>query len=281
MSQKVLKLLQFRKLQYSVNVRDKKLNKLPHPRIDSIKIELKFWASIVDSRLLWRLFGKRLDSEALRIAIAVSDNSDPLEVAYRSKQIKRTLRQSPKYSLEARLSPFWPTRDPRAISLIEAFQSVSQKYVLDILAVGCRDTAELKLLKNKFPESRVVGLDLVSSDESIIAGDLQELKMESDLFDLVIASHVLEHIAEPRKAIQECFRILRPGGVLAVEVPTTKHSQNCVIRWEPINDADLWDFGTAQNLANFLTDGNGIKLKNLLVEDAPGCSRVIVEMSAT
>lgn len=277
MSRKIFKLLRFRKLQYSANVRDSKINKVAHPRIDSLNIELKFWASVLDSRLFLRLAEKRIDSEARQMAISVSENSDPLEVEYRFHQVKRTLRQLPKYSMEARLSNFLSsTREPRAIGLIEDFQVVYQNLVADVLAVGCRDINELKMLKSKLPASRVLGLDLVSSDESIIAGDLQALNMESSLFDLVVASHVLEHIAEPRNAAKECFRILRPGGVLAIEVPTTKHAQNCVIRWQPLNDIDLWDFGTAETLASMLDDVSENHLLRLLVKDGPSISRVIV-----
>ena len=277
MSRKFLKLLQFRKLQYSANVQDKKINKVPHPRIDSIKIEVKYWAAVLDSRLILPLFEKRIDSEARQMAISVSENSDPIEVEYRFHQVKRTLRQLPKYSLEARLSNFLLfTKEPRAIGLIEAIQVVYRNHMVDVLAVGCRDINELKMLKRKLPESRIIGLDLVSSDESIIAGDLQALNMESNLFDLVVASHVFEHIAEPRNAAKECFRILRPGGVLAIEVPTTKHSQNCVIRWQPLNDIDLWDFGTAETLASMLDDVSESQLLRLLVKDGPGISRVIV-----
>lgn len=74
MSRKFFKLLRFRKLQYSANVRDKIINKAAHPRIDSLNIELKFWASVLDSRLFLPLFEKRIDSEARQVAISVSEN---------------------------------------------------------------------------------------------------------------------------------------------------------------------------------------------------------------
>jgi SAM-dependent methyltransferase len=38
-------------------------------------------------------------------------------------------------------------------------------------------------------------------------------------FDAVVASDVLEHIAEDRSAVAEISRVLRPGGVLAFTVP--------------------------------------------------------------
>lgn len=38
-------------------------------------------------------------------------------------------------------------------------------------------------------------------------------------FDAIVASHILEHLADPFAAMGECHRLLRPGGVLLVKVP--------------------------------------------------------------
>jgi SAM-dependent methyltransferase len=38
-------------------------------------------------------------------------------------------------------------------------------------------------------------------------------------FDVVVMSHVLEHTHSPKAYLDECFRILKPGGTLAVAVP--------------------------------------------------------------
>jgi demethylmenaquinone methyltransferase/2-methoxy-6-polyprenyl-1,4-benzoquinol methylase len=44
--------------------------------------------------------------------------------------------------------------------------------------------------------------------------DVQELPFEDEAFDLVMAAHVLEHLVDPHRAIEEMVRILKPGGVL-------------------------------------------------------------------
>jgi SAM-dependent methyltransferase len=43
--------------------------------------------------------------------------------------------------------------------------------------------------------------------------------MRDGTYDFVLASHVLEHIANPLRALQEWTRVLSPGGVLLVIVP--------------------------------------------------------------
>lgn len=49
--------------------------------------------------------------------------------------------------------------------------------------------------------------------------DISDAPWPSETFDVVLCSHVLEHVADDRKALRELYRILRPGGWAAVMVP--------------------------------------------------------------
>jgi SAM-dependent methyltransferase len=49
--------------------------------------------------------------------------------------------------------------------------------------------------------------------------DLTATPIRSDTFDAIICIHVLEHIKEDRNAMQELFRVLKPGGWALVSVP--------------------------------------------------------------
>ncbi|HEV2494766.1 MAG TPA: methyltransferase domain-containing protein [Terriglobia bacterium] len=49
--------------------------------------------------------------------------------------------------------------------------------------------------------------------------DLRRLPFHDFTFDLVIASHVLEHIKEDRPAIQEIYRVLASEGIALLPVP--------------------------------------------------------------
>ena len=51
--------------------------------------------------------------------------------------------------------------------------------------------------------------------------DLRSLPFAHESFDLVLASHVLEHIVEDRQALAEIHRVLRPGGQAILPVPIT------------------------------------------------------------
>ncbi len=49
--------------------------------------------------------------------------------------------------------------------------------------------------------------------------DMQQLGHSVDAWDLVVHSDSLEHVPDFKQALRECFRVLRPDGVLAFTVP--------------------------------------------------------------
>ncbi|MBK6542184.1 MAG: class I SAM-dependent methyltransferase [Flavobacteriales bacterium] len=49
--------------------------------------------------------------------------------------------------------------------------------------------------------------------------DITALDFPDDHFDLIICSHVLEHVPEDRTAMRELCRVLRPGGTAILLVP--------------------------------------------------------------
>ncbi|MEM7509195.1 MAG: methyltransferase domain-containing protein [Pseudomonadota bacterium] len=49
--------------------------------------------------------------------------------------------------------------------------------------------------------------------------DIRALAKPDASFDYLICNHVLEHVVEDRKAMAECFRVLRPSGKALFSVP--------------------------------------------------------------
>lgn len=54
----------------------------------------------------------------------------------------------------------------------------------------------------------------------VVNGDALDLPFPDGCFDRIICSEVLEHIWDDVRAVQQLVRVLRPGGRLAVTVPT-------------------------------------------------------------
>ncbi|WP_119420600.1 methyltransferase domain-containing protein [Desertibaculum subflavum] len=60
--------------------------------------------------------------------------------------------------------------------------------------------------------------DIMPRQGSIVL-DMTRMELPDDAFDLVYASHVLEHIPADRAAIAQVHRILKPGGIAILPVP--------------------------------------------------------------
>jgi SAM-dependent methyltransferase len=90
------------------------------------------------------------------------------------------------------------------------------------------DTSSLKILHfapehffrdfffKRFGQYETADLNMIDVDHNV---DLQELPFDDQSYDIVFASHVLEHIPNDIKAISEIKRILRPNGIAIIPVP--------------------------------------------------------------
>lgn len=58
-----------------------------------------------------------------------------------------------------------------------------------------------------------------SYPKGTVALDLTKIDFPNEHFDLLICSHVLEHVDDDSTAMSEIFRVLKPGGIAAILVP--------------------------------------------------------------
>lgn len=59
-----------------------------------------------------------------------------------------------------------------------------------------------------------IALDIRRGAGVRIIGDAQALGIKDEAFETVLCTEVLEHLPEPQRAIDEMFRVLKPGGRL-------------------------------------------------------------------
>lgn len=100
-----------------------------------------------------------------------------------------------------------------------------------IIDVGCGPGTLLRLLVARLPgkPELVVGVDRSRAgirrarkllpEARWLVGDLNRLPADSERFDLVLCTEVLEHIREPRRAVDVLRRLCAPEGRVAITVP--------------------------------------------------------------
>ncbi|WP_038527130.1 class I SAM-dependent methyltransferase [Formosa agariphila] len=52
-----------------------------------------------------------------------------------------------------------------------------------------------------------------------VKADICNLPFDDESFDVILCNHVLEHIPDDTKAMQELYRILKPGGMGILQIP--------------------------------------------------------------
>lgn len=48
------------------------------------------------------------------------------------------------------------------------------------------------------------------------------IPFDSDAFDFVVASHIIEHVVDPVRLFSELVRVTKPGGVIYIEAPSER-----------------------------------------------------------
>lgn len=65
----------------------------------------------------------------------------------------------------------------------------------------------------------VTTVDAVAAPGVDVVGDIHNLPIPDESFDCVFCTGTLEHVQDPWKAVGELRRILRPGGIVHIDVP--------------------------------------------------------------
>ncbi len=58
-----------------------------------------------------------------------------------------------------------------------------------------------------------------------VKADICNLPFSDDVYDVILCNHVLEHIPDDTKAMQELFRVLKPGGMGIFQIPQDLHRE--------------------------------------------------------
>lgn len=125
---------------------------------------------------------------------------------------------------------FPATIDPRIYHvrlLADYFSPLAGGQWLD---AGCGKGRFARVLKEQFPEVRIVGFDLslamlrrAPAGMAACCGTMTQLPFADATFDCVYATESLEHAVDIEQAVGELCRVLRPGGRLAIIDKNIEH----------------------------------------------------------
>jgi ubiquinone/menaquinone biosynthesis C-methylase UbiE len=114
-----------------------------------------------------------------------------------------------------------------------------------LLDVGCGQGRSFRLLRDAFAPQRMIGLDAdphsleLARDEAeregipaeLVAGDCAQIHLPDASVDLVFCHQTFHHLVEQERALEEFWRVLKPGGHLLFAESTKAYIDSWVIRW--------------------------------------------------
>lgn len=148
----------------------------------------------------------------------MGDNIQKAEKKFFDQENKRSIRRVLSKLLP---TPFHFLQYARSANQIKS--DVSRKILFEEFLSKASGPCLQIAVKNEF--GKKFGANWISVDKydhsSVIDrhDDVQDLGFPDNSFDAVVCWSVLEHVPNPNKAIDEMFRVLKPGGYIWVQLP--------------------------------------------------------------
>lgn len=129
-----------------------------------------------------------------------------------------------------------------------------------ILDVGCGDGSFLKLAKERFVCTGIEISEYLATiareqkDIEVMVGNFITTDFGNKKYDGITLISIIEHLDDPIKAIEKCFDLLNPGGVLLLKT-VNYGCLNCKIMkgdWTGFRPPDHVIYFTPSNLKRFL-----------------------------
>jgi SAM-dependent methyltransferase len=139
------------------------------------------------------------------------------------------------------LIPLASWREDQAV-IEQAIQSIARPgQTMEVLEAGCGQAWYIKMPGIQY---RLTGVDLDAEamlirknqhndlDEAIV-GDLRTVELPASQYDVIYNAFVLEHVENAEQVLDNFFRWLKPGGIVAIRIPDGNSAYGFLTRMTP------------------------------------------------
>ncbi|HEY9677439.1 MAG TPA: class I SAM-dependent methyltransferase [Drouetiella sp.] len=156
----------------------------------------------------------------------------------------------------------------------------SSDNALKVLDIGCADGRALnwyRQIESKKVETHGVDFDHIAAQQAreaghtVYEGRFEDVAIPRDYFDMAVATHVIEHVADPKSFAARAFEVVRPGGIFLLETPNIDSFDAGFFRnhhWGGYHFPRHWVFYSADTILN-LVNQIGFELVEIRYHPAP------------
>lgn len=166
------------------------------------------------------------------------------------------------------------SRKIKYLVLSKFIQVVSGANKIKLLEIGCSQGYLLNAVKHNI-RFDAEGIDYAgvpvkyahSTGLKVFQSSLENMQYPSEIFDLIVALHVIEHVQDLKQTIHEIRRVLKKGGHLYIVVPCVSHVKAKVAgkKWKYFGPpGHLWYFTTKSAKMFLEKEGFSIKIATCL-----------------
>lgn len=170
-------------------------------------------------------------------------------------------------------------------SIGEELGKIDFKGVTNVLDAGCGSGFVTRSLIDLFPRLKVTGVDygidrvndakILSKEEGkkadFIEASLYDLPFHDGEFDMVISRFVFHHLDDHQKAMNELYRVVKPGGHVVIidsdGILFNFYTDNSELMslLNKLKSCFTLDFFSARKLKSLMTSSNASQLKSSLI----------------
>jgi len=151
---------------------------------------------------------------------------------------------------------------------------------LRVLDIGCADGRALNWYKQvRSAKVETFGVDFDETavklardaGHTVYCGRFETADIPLQYFDLLVATHVIEHVSDPKAFAKRAFAVLKPGGIFLIETPNINAADARLFKnrhWGGYHFPRHWIFYSPETLQQMVTEC-GFSIVDIQFHPAP------------